>query len=106
MTKGTSSLAAAMTLLYFRSFDLAFIAAAAPGNYERLKPDPLTNPFEGLFASIVVTSIRMSLLLILHTRSIRLLVEALKQKDDSSSTCTFAALQSFVISSMITLCFL
>ena len=57
----------------------------------------LTNPLEGLFASIVVTSVRKSLLSNLTTRSIRLFVRLLKQNVVSISTSKLAALHSFFI---------
>ena len=51
-----------MTALYLRSLDLALITAAAPGKYDEEMSEPLIKPFERLFASIVVVSIRISLL--------------------------------------------
>ena len=57
MTNGTNSFDVAMTSLYFENFDPAFITAAASGKYEDEISEFLTNPLEGLLASIVVTSI-------------------------------------------------
>ena len=101
MTNRTKSLDAAMTASYLRSFDLALITAAAPGKSDDETSKPLTKPFEGLFAST-----RISLLLILTTRSIHLLVRSLKQKDNSVPTNKLVALHSLLISSIITLYFL
>ena len=83
---GTIFFYAAMTSLYFLNLDLAFVTAAAPGKYDDEIFESLTNPLEGLFASIVVTSIRTSLLSILTTKSMRLFVWSLKQNEDSEST--------------------
>ena len=86
MTKGTNSFDEAMTLLYFENLDLVFITAEAPGKHEGEISEFLTNPLEGLFASIVETSIRKSLLSNLTTRSMRLFVRSLKQNVVSMST--------------------
>ena len=67
-----NSLDIAMTCLYLRSFVLALLAAAAPGIYDGDRSNPKTNPLEGLFGSMVVASMRISLLLKLMTKSMGL----------------------------------
>ena len=92
-----------MIALYLQSLDLALITAAAPGKYDDETSEPLAKSFEGLFVSIIIASTRISLFPILTTRSIRLSVRSLKQKEDSVSNKKFAALHSLLISSIIML---